>query len=87
MEFVEIRKMKIFLQFLLLLYFVLPQLVLGANEKVEKHLTPRIVEGDAFERGDFPWMVALTRNVTNQAPDFFGAGTLVSSRHVIMGND
>ena len=47
----------------------------------------RIIGGDDFERGDFPWMVALTKNHRSQAPVFFGAGTLVSSRHVITGND
>ena len=87
MEFDVNRKMRIFVKILLLLYFVLPQFVLGANEEVEKDLTPRIIDGAAFERGEFPWMVALTKNVTNQAPAFFGAGTLVSPRHVITGNN
>ena len=97
-----IRKMGINFKFLLFLCVVLPQLVIsvkstdGQRSKkwtVSKKcgnpgsdVQMRIIDGDAFERGEFPWMVALTRNVTNQAPDFFGAGTLVSFRHVITGN-
>ena len=92
--------MKIFRKFHLLLYFVLPQFVPGSNgirrqqkSATEKCGNPgddiqvRIVGGDAYERGDFPWMVALTRILSNKAPVFHGAGTLVSSRHVVTGNN
>ena len=80
---------------LLLLYFVLPQLVLGVTEKcgnpknarIQSYRTSRMVGGEDFKRGDFPWMVALTRNSNNKDPDFFCAGTLVSNRHVITGID
>ena len=92
--------MRIFLKFVVLFYFVVPQLVFGANDVRQQlrnatkkcgspgdGIRSRIVGGDAFERGDLPWMVALTKNVENQAPDFFCTGTLVSFRHVITGND
>ena len=97
--------MKINLKFLLLLYVVLPQLVLGANgilrqrrsatrkcgdpqiASIQSHRTRRVVGGESFQRGDFPWMVALYKNVSNQAPEFLCAGTLVhgdtSSRVII----
>ena len=93
------RKMRIFYKFLLLLYFVLPQLALGVNS-ITRHrrsatkkcgnpgnlLNKMLIFGDkSFILGDFPWMVALTKNVRHQVPGFFGAGTLVSSRHVITG--
>lgn len=35
--------------------------------------------------GEFPWMVALV-NTKNNENNFFCAGTLVSSRHVVTGN-
>ena len=47
----------------------------------------RVLRGEDFKRGDFPWMVALIKKVTKKAPIFFCAGTLVSSRHVVTGNE
>ena len=44
-----------------------------------------IVHGKDFKRGEFPWMVALLHKQKNPAR-FFGAGTLISMRHVITGN-
>ena len=82
-----------------MLFVVLPQLVFGVNSITRQRimargkcgnpvsdLQSRISRGDDFERSDLPWMVALSRNYRNQAPVFFCAGTLVSSRHVITGN-
>ena len=45
-----------------------------------------IVNGADFKRGEFPWMVALLNKLRNQ-PEFFCAGTLVSTRHVITGKN
>ena len=43
-----------------------------------------IVHGKDFKRGEFPWMVAMLykRNIT---AEFFGAATLISTRHLITG--
>ena len=43
-----------------------------------------IVNGKNFKRGEFPWMVAML-NKLKKSPEFFCAGTLVSTRHVITG--
>ena len=53
----------------------------------QSYRTRRMVGGKDFKRGDFPWMVALTRKVRSKVPVFTCAGTLVSSRHVITGNN
>ena len=45
-----------------------------------------IVNGEEFKRGEFPWMVALLNKRKNPA-QFFGAGTLISTRHVITGKN
>ena len=43
-----------------------------------------IVNGADFKRGEFPWMVAMLNKLKNPA-EFFCAGTLISTRHVITG--
>ena len=43
-----------------------------------------IIRGKDFKRGEFPWTVALLNKGKNPA-EFFGAGTLISTRHVITG--
>ena len=45
-----------------------------------------IYRGREFKRGQFPWMVALL-NKLKTLPEFFGAGTLISTRHVITGKN
>ena len=45
-----------------------------------------IVRGKDFRRGEFPWMVALLNKLDNPA-EFFGAATLISTRHVITGKN
>ena len=45
-----------------------------------------IIRGRDFKRGEFPWMVALLNEQKSPA-EFFGAGTLISTRHVITGKN
>ena len=45
-----------------------------------------IVNGKEFKRGEFPWMVAMLNKLENPA-QFFCAGTLISTRHVITGKN
>lgn len=45
-----------------------------------------VVHGTSFSRGNFPWIVALI-NTKDRANKFFCAGTLVSNRHVITGEN
>ena len=45
-----------------------------------------IVHGKDFKRGEFPWMVALLNKRKNPV-QFFGAGTLISTRHVTTGKN
>ena len=43
-----------------------------------------IIQGKDFKRGEFPWMVALL-NKRKNPPQFLGAATLISTRHLITG--
>ena len=43
-----------------------------------------IVQDKNIKRGEFPWMVALLNKQKTPA-EFFGSGTLISTRHVITG--
>lgn len=44
-----------------------------------------IVSGKSFERGKFPWMVALMEKINSEHPTFFCGGTLVSTNKVMTG--
>ena len=54
---------------------------------IGSHFTRHTVGDDNFQRGDFPWIVALYTNFQNQDPEFFCTGTLISARHVITGKN
>ena len=45
-----------------------------------------IIHGQELKRGEFPWMVALL-NKSKIPAEFFCAGTLISTRHVITGKN
>lgn len=45
-----------------------------------------IVHGRDFDRGDFPWTVALLRARNVGTPRFFCGATLVTLSHVVTGN-
>ena len=73
-------------------------IILNVSETVQQHKNVErvcgkpaqtvgfIVHGKEFNRGAFPWMVALLNKQKN-AVEFFGAGTLISTRHVITGKN
>lgn len=46
--------------------------------------TKLIFHGDSYERGEWPWLVAIYKKKEDTV-GFVCAGTLVSDRHVITG--
>lgn len=44
-----------------------------------------MVLGEKFDRGDFPWMVALYRIAHRSQAKYFCGGTVISNRHVLTG--
>lgn len=46
-----------------------------------------IVNGQGFDRGKWPWMVALMKKRKSEPPRFFCGGTLVSATRVLTGKE
>lgn len=44
-----------------------------------------INNGESFERGKWPWMVAMLRKVSNSTSKFFCGGNLISRDKVLTG--
>lgn len=44
-----------------------------------------VINGTQFERGSYPWMVALMYKKDFQPPKYFCGGSLISSTHVVTG--
>lgn len=47
--------------------------------------TGLIYNGESFQRGLWPWMVAMMFRIRNRAPKFFCGATLISDSKVITG--
>lgn len=56
--------------------------VLSEECGVRKAFQATIVNGEAAEKGEFPWMVAFIHKLKNR---FFCAGSLISKQHVLSG--
>lgn len=50
----------------------------------EASFVSRIFEGESFDRGVWPWMVALLNNKSTP-PKFFCGGTLITNKKVVTG--
>lgn len=44
-----------------------------------------VVRGNDFDRGSFPWMVALMYSNDDEVPRYFCGGSLISKNHVVTG--
>ena len=87
---------RFFLGFFLSLVIILNVLELNATVSQQKiddrvcgkpsQATGFIVRGKSFNRGEFPWMVALLIKLKTPA-EYFCAATLISTRHVITGKN
>lgn len=51
---------------------------------VPKLVSGLVINGRNFERGDFPWIVALIR-IKQESAQYHGGGTLISSSFVVSG--
>lgn len=49
------------------------------------NLKTRIVNGQAFERGAYPWIVALLYQEEGMTPKYFCGATVLSSSFIISG--
>lgn len=50
----------------------------------ELNISPLVIDGERFERGAFPWLVALLYTANNQEK-FFCGGVLVNNATVLTG--
>lgn len=44
-----------------------------------------VLGGREFQRGDFPWMVALLKKENFEPPKYRCGGTLISLKHILTG--
>ena len=89
-------EIRLFFSLYFLLFIILNVSELNATVSQQKNvdgvcgkpaqISAYIVRGRNFKRGEFPWMVALLKNLKNP-PEFLCAATLISMRHVITGKN
>ena len=89
-------EIRFYLSFCLTLFIIYNVSELNASVSLQKNInsvcgrpaqaTAFIIHGEELKRGEFPWMVALL-NKSKIPAEFFCAGTLISTRHVITGKN
>ena len=89
-------EIRFYLSFYFSLFIIFNVSELNASVSLQKNInsvcgrpaqaTAFIINGKEFKRGDFPWMVAMFNKLKIPA-EFFCAGTLISTRHVVTGKN
>lgn len=71
---------------ILFLEFVLAKNSEKCGTPLLSSISDRIVEGDDFDHGTWPWLAALFRTSSSDTLEFICGGTLISQHKVLTGD-